>query len=149
MSWLGYNSSNASVKILLQMLTDFSATTIPTSTDVERINTEIYSEMRIKMRKAGIAIDSITDADDLRYLSQINDMGTAGIIEKIKFGNVPNASGETNTISEPDISWNKKYEKKLKEFIEYKTINTVDYSVFGVNEELTDGEPLFGSETTW
>ena len=89
MSWLGYNSSNASVKILLQMLTDFSATTIPTSTDVERINTEIYSEMRIKMRKAGIAIDSITDADDLRYLSQINDMGTAGIIEKIKVSRLP------------------------------------------------------------
>lgn len=152
MSWTGYNSSNASIKTLIQQESDWISVSFPiTSEDVERINSQIYAEINLALDGEDIDLTVLT-ATDLQSLSLINDMGTAGMIEKIKFNKVPQVSESSSDKNQAiEDSWTKKYQKALENFIKAKKRKRQNssYSGFGCHSTVKATTPLFERDQQW
>jgi hypothetical protein len=153
MSWVGYNTDRTNIKTLLQQEIDWTDISWPIAiADVEKFNKQIYSEIRVALKKEDISL-TITDEDELELLALINDLGTSALIEKVKYEKVPQTDADSATIGMPDDSFQKRYENKLKDFVAMKKLerdrNFNSYSGFGVHSSVKASKPFFKQDDTW
>lgn len=155
MAWVGYNTDSAGIKTLLQQESDWTAVSKPVSiSDVEELNNQIYSEIRVSLKEEDISL-TITDEDELKLLVLINNLGTAALIEKIKYDKIPQGSENNTTVPMPDDSFQKRYENKLKNFIAMKKAEKLreetSYSAFGVHSTVKcrRNKPFFKKGMEW
>lgn len=117
------------VGILLQLT--YSATTQPTTTQVQSICDQVSAEIDLKLKQIGVA--SVTDSTLLSYLKLVCSQGVACFVGSTYFNNIQNTSG---TISNFYCT---NYKQKLDEIVNNPDMFTSAGGTIAFSSNVTEG----------